>query len=168
MRKTITITLEDHKVVSCILSEEDGWTREMGTAETAAYLLAWTDLVDVALRYEGPIWNSLGKEQVLSRQRDFQYRLAERTILDEATGQLTPWMALKLIITSPIWSTLNRIASADCHSSYIVAFMKRFVLPPAKSALMAFVFRRQNAKNIEALLEEAHRKYYGDQQRCSR
>lgn len=113
MRKTITITLEDQKVVACTLTEEDGWTREMETGEVAAYLLARTDLVDVALSHEGPIWETLGKEQVLSRQRDFQYRMMARTILDEAAGQLTPWMAvLDVLLLSG--SGLRRKVSSRC------------------------------------------------------
>lgn len=161
MRKTIIITLDDHKVTSCILSEEDGWTREMHTAEAAAYLLARTDLMEIALSYTGPLPDKLGKEQVLAKQREFQYQMATRIVFDEAFGQITPWMALKLMMIKPLLSILEGLAAGDCHRSSLAAFFRRFVLPSARRVLMVLLFGWRNAKQMEALLEEIHQKYYG-------
>jgi len=146
-----------------VLSEEDGWTREMETAEVAAYLLARTDLMEIALRYTGPLPDNLGKEQLLARQKEFQYQMATRMVFDEAVGQLAPWMALRLIMIKPLLAILEGLAAGDCHRSSLAAFAKRFVLPSARKVVMVLVFGWRNAKQMEALLEEIRQKYYGSQ-----
>lgn len=164
LRRTITIALENHHVVSCLVSEEDGWAREMEAGKTAAYLLTQTDLMELALSHGGPVADEVVKEQVLAREKEFQYRMTVRTAAEEIAGQMTAWMALKLFVVSPMISVLDLLASGDCRRSFLVAFFKRFIDPSLRHALMVFVYGRANARNLEALLGEVRQRYFGSQQ----
>ncbi|WP_406677729.1 hypothetical protein [Moorella sp. ACPs] len=140
-----------------LLSSDTG---EVVTTELGEILeFIYTDCggVDIIEMYEE---EQLKKAQREMAQKEYEFDKFLKGIYQEAFEQsnLMPGAGIKAIIALPIAKLLSDIKEIE-NPNKITKWIRDKIIPPARDMLVAFLFGKENAKEIDRLIEEARKKY---------
>lgn len=102
----------------------------------------------------------LRKVQIEMAEMKYEFDKFIVGIYQEAFEQLrfTPGVGIKAVIVSPIVKLLSYIKEIE-KPNKITKWVKEKIMPPARNMIAAFLFGKENAKEIDRLIEEARKKY---------
>lgn len=98
------------------------------------------------------------QKEMAARRYEFDKFVSE--LYQEAFEQLRfiPSAGIKTIIALPIVKMLAEIKEIE-NPNKMIKWIQEKIIPPVREILMAFLFGKQNAKEIDCIIEEARQKF---------
>ncbi|MGI6286622.1 hypothetical protein SEF58_12550 [Neomoorella humiferrea] len=140
-----------------LVSSETGEILTTDVGEILEFIYTDCGGVDIIEMYEE---EQLKKAQREIAQKEYEFYKFKMGIYHEAFEQsnFMPGAGIKALIVLPIAKLLSDLKEKE-NPNKITKWIIEKIIPPARKMIVAFLFGKENAKEIDRLIEEAREKY---------